>query len=83
MATHNHKDHRDVLWLEAGSHQSPEEGLCLMEAVAWVAGEPHSDDPACVCSLLRSFGQRLNDSLDDERRQALKPLIPDLIGTAG
>ena len=25
------------------------EGMCVMEAVAYVAGEPHSDEPVCAC----------------------------------
>ena len=70
------------LRLENGSHQSPDEGVCLMEAVAWLAREPHSDHPACVCPVLGAFGRGLNDRLDVERRQRLKPLIPALVGTA-
>ncbi len=71
------------LSLEEGDHDSPDEGVCLMEAVAWVAREPHSGHPKCVCPVLGAFGRSLNDRLDAERRQALKPLIPALIGTAG
>ena len=37
-----------TLTLKNGSHPSPDDGLCVMEAAAWVAGEPHSDHPACV-----------------------------------
>ncbi len=70
------------LRLENGSHQGPDEGVCLMEAVAWLAREPHSDDPKCVCPVLGAFGRDLNDRLDVERRQRLKPLIPALVGTA-
>ena len=70
------------LRLENGSHHSPDEGVCLMEAVAWLAREPHSDEPKCVCPVLGVFGRGLNDCLDVERRQRLKPLIPALVGTA-
>ena len=70
------------LRLENGSHQSPDEGVCLMEAVAWLVREPHSDKPNCVCPVLGAFGRGLNDRLDVERRQRLKPLIPALVGTA-
>ncbi len=48
-----------------------------------MAREPHSGHPKCVCPVLGAFGRSLNDRLDAERRQALKPLIPALIGTAG
>ena len=70
------------LRLENGSHRGPDEGVCLMEAVAWLAREPHSDEPKCVCPVLGAFGRGLNDRLDVERRGRLKPLIPALVGTA-
>jgi len=68
--------------LSYGSHKSREEGMCLMEAVAYVAGEPHTDRPKCVCPVLAAFGRAWNDALDDEaRNRLLKPFIPRLIGT--
>lgn len=36
----------EALVLKAGSHSSVEQGACIMEAVAFVAGEPWSDQPA-------------------------------------
>ncbi len=72
----------DDLTLQAGGHSSPEQGLCVMEAVAYMAGEKHSDMPQCVSPVLRAYGMRLNDSLPDDRRQALKQFVPALIGTA-
>jgi hypothetical protein len=71
------------LTLANGGHNSPDEGLCLLEAVAYVAGEPHTDHPACVSGVLGTFGRNLNDVLPDDLRQQLVPLIPDLPGTAG
>ena len=73
----------DQLHLASGSHDSRGDGMCLLEAVAWYAGNDHTDMPRCVSPVLRDFGMRLNDVLGDERRQQLKPLIPVLIGTAG
>ena len=67
--------------LKQGSHQSPEDGMCLMEATAYVAGLPHSDAPSCTSPVLTSIAFRLNDSWDDQERQLLAPLIPLLIGT--
>lgn len=69
--------------LDAGGHNTRDEGLCLLEAVAWVAGEPHTDQPACVSPVLGAFGRRLNDVLPDDKRQQLTPLIQRLPGTAG
>jgi hypothetical protein len=73
----------DTLILAKGAHDDRGNGLCLMEAVAWVAGEEHTDHPACVSPLLGAFGRSLNDVLPDDKRQELKPLIPLLPGTSG
>jgi hypothetical protein len=67
--------------LERGKHALPEEGMCLMEAVSFVVGEPFSDHPSCVSPFLASFGRSLNDILPDKSRQQLIPLIPWLIAT--
>ena len=68
-----------------GSHENRDRGVCLMEAVAWVAGEPHSDRPACTCPALGVFARRLNDAYwpggDPQRTEILRPLIPLLVGT--
>jgi hypothetical protein len=71
----------DTLTLEEGGHPA-DDGLCLMEAVARIAGEPHTDNPTCTSPILGAFGRSLNDTLPDAKRQLLKPLIPRLIGTA-
>jgi hypothetical protein len=71
----------DSLSLKCGSHSAPEEGFCVMEAVAYVNGEPHSDHPQCCCPVIGTFLRTWNDQLSDEDRQLLKPLIPRLGGT--
>lgn len=71
----------ETLTLAHGSHDSREEGVCLLEAVAWVAGEEHSDHPGCVSPLIAAFGRSWNDSLNDEDRQQLKPFVRKMIGT--
>src|SRR3990172_987752 len=73
----------DNLTLDQGSHTSREDGVCLMEAVAWLAGEPHTDQPRCVSPVLASMGQRLNDLLPEDKRQRLVPLVSALVGTRG
>ncbi len=75
----------DTLVLTTGAHRSREEGVCAMEAAAWLAGEAHSDVPACVCFVLCAYVQRLNDaewSSDAARTAALRPWIPRLLHTA-
>lgn len=75
----------DDLRLAHGGHHAPADGTlgeaCLLEAVAYVAGEPWSDRPRCVCPVLAAFGRRWNDTLNDEDRQMLLPYIPRLVGT--
>ena len=73
----------DSLHLGRGSHSSFEDGVCVMEAVAWVAGEPHSDHPKCASKLITAFMVSWNDSLrsDEERDRLVRPLVPLLVGT--
>jgi hypothetical protein len=68
--------------LKSGAH-SPDSGeMCLLEAVAWIAGEPWTDRPECVDPVLGAFGRSWNDSLNDEDRdRLLLPFLPRLVGT--
>jgi hypothetical protein len=69
--------------LKAGGHDSRVDGVCAMEALAWVAGEPHSDKPQCACPIIASFMRAWNDGLpdDDTRTRLLRPLLPLLLNT--
>src|SRR5438105_4365288 len=60
-----------VFRLRHGSHKNPKQGLCVMEAVAFVAGERHGDHPECACPVLTGFAIRLNDRMKDGERDAL------------
>ena len=73
----------DITALAKGKHSTAEDGLCLLEATAWLAGEPHTDHPACASLVAGGIGRRLNDIADDETRQLLLPYAPLLIGTRG
>jgi len=68
--------------LAYGTHTTPNEGRCAMEWVSYLAGEPHSDDPACVSPVLRVYCMTLNDSLEDAPRQLLRPYLARTIGTS-
>jgi hypothetical protein len=70
--------------LLGGAHPD-DDGKCAMEAVAWLANEPHSDAPSCTCRVIASFVRRLNDRISDDetRTRLLRPLIRTLIGTVG
>jgi hypothetical protein len=65
-----------------GTHATPDDGRCAMEWVSYLAGERHSDEPACVSPVLRVFCTSLNDGLDDSTRQRLRPYLTRTIGTA-
>jgi hypothetical protein len=68
--------------LAYGTHANPDDGRCAMEWVSYLAGEPHSDEPRCVSPVLRAFCTALNDSLEGEPRQRLRPYLTRTIGTA-
>jgi hypothetical protein len=58
-----------------------EEGVCAMEMVAFLAGEEHTDHPACTSPVIAAFLRSWNDALDDGDRQRLKPWLPRVIDT--
>jgi hypothetical protein len=76
-------DRMAAITLEKGAHRRRVDGMCLMEAVAFLTSEQHTDRPVCVSPVLGEFGRGLNDVLPDDRRQALLAFIPSLPGTAG
>jgi hypothetical protein len=69
--------------LAAGPHRRPGTGRCAMEWVAHIAGEPHTDAPRAVSPVLAAFARTLNDALDDDARQRLRPYLARMIGTSG
>ncbi|MCY4119317.1 MAG: hypothetical protein OXG72_00140, partial [Acidobacteria bacterium] len=70
------------LVLSRGSHDDRAEGVCLMEAVAWLAGEEHSDTPVCCSPILAAFFRSWNDGMRSDAECAqLIEYIPLLIGT--
>ena len=68
-----------------GSHDKESFGreMCVMESVAYVAGEEHTDRPACACPVISAFLRSWNDSIRDDahRTELLAPFIPRLVGT--
>ena len=41
--------------LKSGNSAENEARMCVMEAVAYVAGEPWSDHPKCACPVITAF----------------------------
>ena len=65
-----------------GSHQSREAGMCVMEAVAYLAGEPHSDSPECASVVITKLAIWVNDSCSDAlRNELLRDLPWRIVGT--
>jgi hypothetical protein len=68
--------------LQRGAHPDRGAGMCAMEMVAWLAGEPHSDEPGCACPVLGAFVRACNDAMNDAARNRwLRPLVPQLVNT--
>lgn len=73
-----------TITLNHGNHDNFDDGHCGMELAAWLAGEPHTDHPQCVCPVIAAFVRSWNDALPDDQRTALlRDLIPLTIGTRG
>lgn len=71
----------DNLVLKSGGHTDGSDEFCVMEAVAYVAGEPWSDHPKCASQTIGAFARSFNDNLDDEGRQRLAPFVLKMVGT--
>lgn len=63
------------------AHATAQDGLCAMEAVAWLEGLPHSDHPVCTCPVIAGYVRSLNDTLPHKKRQRLTPYLPRLVNT--
>jgi hypothetical protein len=67
--------------LSTGSHTPGSGQACVMEFVSVIAGQEWSDTPDCTNLTLCYAAQRVNDTMSDDERHLLVPLVPDLIGT--
>jgi hypothetical protein len=66
-----------------GAHVSRKHGMCVMETVAYIAGEPHSDHPQCACPVISAFMRSWNDGIKDDglRRDLVGQFVFRLPGT--
>ncbi|MDH3738964.1 MAG: hypothetical protein OER92_07205 [Alphaproteobacteria bacterium] len=55
--------------------------LCVMSLVALLAGERHTDRPQAACPVIATFAIKVNDGIDCDTRQSLKPFAPRIVGT--
>jgi len=70
--------------LISGAGELPENGACVMQAVAWLSsdGKQWNDAPDCAHHVIRKVAIWINDTVDTKHRQELWPLVPRIIGTA-
>jgi hypothetical protein len=73
----------EIVRLEKGRHRTPQDGVCTMELVAWMAGEKHSDHPKSASPVIAAFIRSFNDALDSAHRQRLAALAARMIDTRG
>lgn len=66
--------------LGRGRHRTPARGACFLEYTALLAGEPFSDEPACVDRELAGVLRHANDVLADADRPRLVPLLGRAVG---
>src|SRR3954453_17503422 len=68
--------------LTVGRHRCAESGMCVMELASVLAGERFSDRPRAVSPTIADLLRGYNDGLDDARRQSLKRLASECVGTS-
>lgn len=83
MATTQFTELAEIVRLQPGRHRSPQDGVCAMELVAWMAGERHSDHPVTASPVIAAFIPPFNDALNEEHRQRLALLTPRMIQSRG
>ncbi|HCT57219.1 MAG TPA: hypothetical protein DGD08_08405 [Gemmatimonas aurantiaca] len=72
----------ETVTFAVGGHARAQDAYCVMEAVAYIAGEPWSDQPQCVSPVIAAFCRNWNDNLPEPpRTELLRPLVPLLMGT--
>lgn len=67
--------------LSRGSHRAHDGEACVMEYVSLLAGEDWTDRPRCTHPMLSAAARVVNDSLHDDARHLMIPLIGRLFGT--
>ena len=73
----------EQLHLRQGTGTDVEHGVCVMQAVAYVAGEDLTDHPTCASPSISGFLRSWNDGMQDSERQSLKQYIEPLVGSKG
>jgi hypothetical protein len=72
----------EKLELGVGDHLDPKDGVCVMEALAYITGQKFTDHPVCVSGTITAYLIEVNDEAGTIARQKLKDLIPTIMHTA-
>ncbi len=75
---------KEIDALSYGQHEANGKA-CVMEAAAYIAGDPWCFRPKCVSPVITQFMIGWNDGIPDNesRTRLLTPLIPVILGTNG
>ena len=69
--------------LTHGGHDSPRDGVCVVELASLLAGEKFSDRPRCVDRVIGGYLRSLNDRVSHAERQRLLPFAQRSVGSRG
>jgi hypothetical protein len=72
-----------TLRLAHGGHDSPRDGVCVVELASILAGERFSDRPDCVDRVIGGYLRSLNDRVSHAERQRLLPYAEWAVGSCG
>lgn len=64
-----------AIWLSRGFHESPADGMNIMECVAYVCGQEHSSYPSAACPVIAEVVRNIADAASEEHRQTLAQFI--------
>lgn len=64
-----------AIWLSRGFHESPADGMNIMECVAYVCGQEHSSYPSSACPVIAEVVRNIADTASEENRQTLSQFI--------
>lgn len=67
--------------LSTGAHDTPDNDMCVMECVAYVAGEEHSDKPQCACEVVTQVAIYANDNYLPALGEGLARRVVELAGS--
>lgn len=76
-----HGVHYQTARLGRGKHDEPGSTVCVVEMASMLADERFSDRPRSVCPVVGALLRAYNDALDDRRRQHLRYLAAECVGT--